>query len=248
MVNALVVGGEGLHNAQAAAQALRMAKFETSVSHLNDLVGYSLDELCKKYGVLVFPGGFSYGDCLGAGKVLALKIRYALRWNLSLFASRGGLVLGIGNGFQALVHMHLLGADVSITHNLQGYFLNAWMKVVPSGGKCLWLKGLGTMELPICHQQGRLMIASSRRAESLRKMEEAGMTCLKYESNPNGSEEALAGLCDPSGRIFGMMPHPELFVRWTSHPEWTTQMTRASSPGQGLVIFENAYREAVQAL
>jgi phosphoribosylformylglycinamidine synthase len=245
----LVLTGDGINCEVETAQAFRMVGFEAEIRHLNDLISdrMTLDELCKRYSTLALPGGFSFGDDLTSGKVLALKIQYKLGWDLFNYASRGGLVIGICNGFQALIRMGIFGRDVSITHNAQGKFLDAWIKVTPAGNRCVWLKGLGTVDLPVRHGEGRIILASSRRTETLDKMERLGTTCLKYEGNPNGSEERLAGLCDPTGRIFGLMPHPEAFVRWTAHPEWSAQPGRASSPGQGLAIFENAYQEALHA-
>ncbi len=245
----LVLAGDGINCEAETAQAFRMAKFEVDVKHLNDLVleRVGLDTLSRQYGVLALPGGFSFGDDLTSGKVLALKIQHKLGWDLPIYASRGGLVIGICNGFQALIRMGIFGREVSITHNAQGKFLNKWVRITPSGNRCIWLKGLGTIDLPVRHGEGRIIFASDRRAETLEKMERQGKTCLKYEENPNGSEERLAGLCDPSGRIFGLMPHPEAFVRWSSHPSWTAQPARASAPGQGLALFENAYLEATRA-
>ncbi|MFL5815073.1 MAG: phosphoribosylformylglycinamidine synthase subunit PurQ [Bdellovibrionia bacterium] len=246
---ALVITGDGINCETETAQALRMAGFDAEIRHLNDLITdqMRLDDLARRYTTLALPGGFSFGDDLTSGKVLALKLRYKLGWDLDAFASRGGLVIGICNGFQALIRMGVFGKDISITHNAKGKFLDTWIKTTPMGSQCIWLKGLGTFDLPIRHGEGRVIIAPSRRAEVLSKMNRLGMTCLKYDGDPNGSDEQLAGLCDASGRIFGLMPHPEAFVRWTAHPEWTQQPGRANSPGQGLAIFENAYKEALSA-
>jgi phosphoribosylformylglycinamidine synthase subunit PurQ / glutaminase len=245
----LVLTGDGINCETETAQAFRMAKFQAEIRHMNDVIseGMSLDELSSQYSALALPGGFSFGDDLSSGKVLALKIQHKLGWDLHAYAGRGGLVLGICNGFQALIRMGIFGRDISITHNSSGKFINNWIKVTPSGNRCVWLKGLGTMDLPIRHGEGRIIIATGRRAETLEKMERAGVMCLRYEGNPNGSEERLAGLCDPTGRILGLMPHPESFIRWSAHPEWTFQPGRAGAPGQGLVIFENAYQEAIHA-
>ncbi len=245
----LILTGDGINCENETAQAFRMAKFEAVIWHLNDLIikNMSLDDLSQEYAVLALPGGFSFGDDLTAGKVLALKIQHQLRWDLVSYAQRGGLVIGICNGFQALIRMGIFGKDISITNNLKNKFINTWVKVTPSGNKCIWLKGLGTIDLPIRHGDGRLMIAANRRNETLEKMERLGLPCLRYEVNPNGSEERFAGLCAASGRIFGLMPHPEAFVRWTAHPEWTGQPARASAPGQGLLIFEKAYQEVMNA-
>jgi phosphoribosylformylglycinamidine synthase len=229
--------------------AFKLAGFDPEIRHLNDLISedLTLDGLSRRYHALALPGGFSFGDDLTSGKVLALKILHQLRWDLNQFAERGGLVIGICNGFQALIRMGVFGRDISITQNSHGKFLNTWTKVTPSGTRCAWLKGVGTLDLPIRHGEGRLVFSTSRKAEVCTKMERQGMNCLRYEGDPNGSEEHLAGLCDVTGRIFGLMPHPEAFVRWTAHPEWTLQSGRANSPGQGLVIFENAFQEAMRA-
>lgn len=246
---ALVLTGDGINCEQETAQAFRMAGFDAEIRHLNDIIAerMSLDQLSSKYSTLALPGGFSFGDDLTSGKVLALKIRHRLGWDLGVFAQRGGLVIGICNGFQALIRMEVFGKDVSITHNVQGKFLDSWVKVIPSGSQCVWIRGVGAMDLPIRHGEGRIVIAPTRKSELLGKMEKQGMTCLRYDGDPNGSEERLAGLADTTGRIFGLMPHPEAFVRWTSHPEWTSQPGRASAPGQGLMIFENAFKEASSA-
>jgi phosphoribosylformylglycinamidine synthase len=246
---ALVVTGDGINCERETAQAFRIAGFDAEIRHLNDLIAekISLSYLSDHYAALAFPGGFSFGDDLTSGKVLALKIRHGLGWDLGAFAERGGLVIGICNGFQALIRMGVFGKDVSITHNAQGKFVDTWVKATPSSSRCVWLKGLGTIDLPIRHGEGRIVVSPSRGEEVLGKMERQGMLCFKYETNPNGSDHRLAGLCDPTGRIFGLMPHPEAFVRWTAHPEWTAQPGRASSPGQGLQIFENAFQEARRA-
>ena len=244
----LVLTGDGINCEAETAQAFQMAQFDTHIRHLNDLIAeqLTLDELCMQYSVLALPGGFSFGDDLSSGKVLALKIQHRLGWDLPAFAARGGLVIGICNGFQTLIRMGIFGKDVSITNNSQGKFVDSWVRITPIGSKCLWMKGLGTLDLPIRHGEGRVVIAATRRSETLDKMERTGMVALRYEGDPNGSEERIAGLCDATGRIFGLMPHPEAFVRWTSHPEWTAQPGRASAPGQGLAIFENAYQEALR--
>lgn len=245
---ALVITGDGINCEAETAHALSLAGFETEIRHLNDLIAEQKKLTRERCSVLAIPGGFSFGDDLGSGKALALKIHYGLKWDLAAFADDGGLVIGICNGFQALIRMGAFGKSVSITQNIQGKFINSWVKITPQGSKCLWLKGIGTIELPARHGEGRIVFGTARRSETLSKLDRQGVTCLKYEADHNGSEEKLAGLCDPSGRIFGLMPHPEAFVRWTSHPEWTAAPSRAGSPGQGLAIFENAFKEAVRVM
>lgn len=247
--SALVLTGDGINCERETANAFQMAGFEAEIRHLNDLIreGWTLDRLSSQYSVLALPGGFSFGDDLTSGKVLALKIGHKLRWDLQKFTERGGLVIGICNGFQALIKMGIFGKDISITHNISGQFINTWVKVQPRGNKCVWLRGLGNLDLPIRHGEGRLVFSKMRAAEVLGKMERNGMLCLKYEQNLNGSEQALAGICSTDGRIFGLMPHPEAFLSWANFPEWTLTAGRAGSPGQGLMIFENAYQEAIRA-
>ena len=248
-LRALVLTGDGINCEGETAQAFKMAGFQPEIKHLNDVIseGIRQDDLSSRYAALGLPGGFSFGDDLTSGKVLALKIVHRLGWNLNQYAERGGLAIGVCNGFQALIRMGVFGRDLSITHNAHGKFMDTWVKVVPGGSRCVWLKGLGTMDVPARHGEGRIVFNPARKVEVLSKMERQGMLCLKYEGNPNGSEERLAGLCDPTGRIFGMMPHPEAFVRWTAHPEWTSSPGRASAPGQGIAVFENAFKEARSA-
>lgn len=249
-VKALVLTGDGINCERETAFALERAGFDPRIHHLNDLIAerMPLDELSRVYGAVALPGGFSFGDDLTSGKVLALKIQYGLRWDLAKFAERGGLVIGICNGFQALIRLGVFGRDLSITRNSGGKFINTWIRVAPvSGNRCVWLKGLGTLDLPIRHGEGRIILAPNRRAELKSKLERQGMLCLRYETDPNGSEDRLAGLCDPTGRILGLMPHPEAFARWSAHPEWTLQPGRAAAPGQGMTLFENAFQEAQRA-
>lgn len=247
-LKALVVTGDGINCEVETRQALQLAGFQAEIRHLNDLISerMDLDQLSSQYRVLALPGGFSFGDDLSSGKVLALKIQHGLGWNLQTFAERGGMAIGICNGFQAMIRMGVFGKGISITHNASGKFMDSWVKVTPEGNRCIWLRGVGKLDLPIRHGEGRLVLTPVRREEVLSKLDRQGQTCLKYENELNGSEERLAGLCDPTGRIFGLMPHPEAFVRWTQHPEWTLSPARASSPGQGLILFENAYQEAMR--
>lgn len=248
-LQALIFWGDGINCEQETASALKLAGFSPKIRHINDLIReeLSLDDLCQQYRVLALPGGFSFGDDLGSGRVLALKIKYSLKWDLKTFASRGGLVIGVCNGYQALIHLGVFHPGVSITRNEDGKFLNRWVKVSPHGEKCVWLRGLGSIDLPIRHGEGRVVLQPEQKEEVTNKLSHQGMMCLKYVHNPNGSTEDLAGLCDSSGRIFGLMPHPEAFVRWTAHPEWTSQANRAGAPGQGLMIFENAFHAAKES-
>ncbi len=242
---ALILAGDGINCEYETSEGFRLAGFEADIKHLNDLIAecFTLDQLSTKYSALALPGGFSFGDDIASGSVLALKISHGLRWDLTEYVNRGGVVIGICNGFQALIRMGIFGKAVSITSNQNGKFINKWVKISRASETCIWLRRMGTIDLPIRHGEGRISFELIHGAEVMSKFDRHGMTCLKYESNPNGSDQNLAGLCDSTGRIFGMMPHPEAFLRWTSHPEWTYQPDRAGAPGEGLMIFENAFQE-----
>ena len=246
----LVLSGDGIHGESETAHAFEIAGFDADIRTLNELMvsRVTQEELTRRWSAFAIPGGATFSDTLGSGKIFALKFGHGLGWDLQKYADRGGLVLGIGNGFQILLRMDVFGTDLSLTTNEAGKFSNQWVRVIPNGARCIWLKGLGTLELPVRHAEGRLMILGLRRPEILSRMERQGMMCLTYEGGLHGSEREIAGICDPSGRIFGLMPHPEDYIRWSSHPEWTSATNRANSPGQGLSLFENAYHEAMRVL
>jgi phosphoribosylformylglycinamidine synthase len=247
---AMVLRGPGILSDLETAQALATAGFEVHLRSLDDLVaeGYREERLADEYSVLAIPGGASTADEMGSGKLLALKIQHRLGWSLAHFAARGGMVIGIGSGFHALIRIGVFGKEISVTSSTGGKNLQTWVKVAPIGTTCVWLKGLGVVDLPIRHSDARIVIHPNRKTETLVKLQRRGMHCLRYEGNIISSEEGIAGLCDPTGRVLGIMPHPESFIRWTSHPEWTTAPQRANAPGQGLALFENAYQESMRAL
>lgn len=242
----LVLTGDGINCEKETANAFSRVGFKSEIKHINDLIAdsFSQDDLQKQYSVLALPGGFSYGDDISSGKVLALKLKHKLSWDLSGYAKKGGLVIGICNGFQALIRLQVFGKSISLTHNESGQFINKWVKLKPFSQQCVWLKGLGDFELPVRHGEGRIVFDERGKLETLDKYTKQGRLCLKYVNNPNGSAESIAGICDSTGRIFGLMPHPEAFVRWTAHPDWTAQPDRVGSPGDGLALFENAFRAA----
>jgi phosphoribosylformylglycinamidine (FGAM) synthase-like amidotransferase family enzyme len=248
-VKVLVLTGDGINCERETADAFRLSGAEASIRHLNDVIreGLSLDRLSTLYQIIALPGGFSFGDDLGSGKVLGLKIVHSLKWDLHRYVDRGGLVLGVCNGFQALVKMGIFGKHLSITQNSGGAFINQWVKIEPNTKRCVWLKGVGSLVLPIRHGEGRVCFQTRDRDEALSKLTRQDQICMRYESQVNGSDDRIAGLCDSTGRIFGLMPHPEAFVRWTSHPEWTAQPERAGAPGLGLAIFENAVKAAKES-
>jgi phosphoribosylformylglycinamidine synthase subunit PurQ / glutaminase len=197
------------------------------------------------FQILCIPGGFSYGDDIASGRILALELQTKLGDMLRQFRDRGGLILGICNGFQVLLQTGLLlaaaedGRQATLAHNTSGRFIDRWVRLENRGGPCLFLAGLDSFELPIAHAEGRFAVRS---AADLAALDAAGQLPLRYVGdNPNGSEADVAGACDPSGRVFGLMPHPERFIVSTQHPAWHGRFD-PDQAGAGLAMFINAVR------
>lgn len=215
--------------------------------------------LLKGYQILAIPGGFSYGDDIAAGRIFANQIRHHLIDGIREFVAAGKPVIGICNGFQVLVKTELLpgaiggrsGQTCTLAHNDSGRFIDRWVKLaVPErGGKsrCIWTAGLsGEIELPIAHGEGKFVPCD----EAVRKaLWDNGQVALVYgktgggqvSDNPNGSVDDIAGVCDESGLVFGLMPHPERHVDAVQHPAWTSR-EKLAAEGEGLRIFRNAVR------
>jgi phosphoribosylformylglycinamidine synthase len=207
----------------------------------------------QRYQVLVVPGGFTYGDDVAAGKILANQLSHFLGDELRAFRDREKLILGICNGFQALLKAGLLlppdnaGPVATLAHNASGKFEDRWITLQASPGHCPFLTGIQRIHLPIAHGEGRFLC---REEWMLHGLEQAGQVVLRYVDeqgrpgpfpvNPNGSQGDVAGICDPTGRVLGLMPHPERHVLATQHPQWTR---RGLAPeGDGLALFRNAVR------
>lgn len=245
---AVILQGDGILSEFETAQAFATAGFQTSIQNIKKLksVLSEFGSLHLYTDVIVIPDGYLERSALSPGMLVALAIKHELRWDLPDFLSKGGLILGIGTGFQAMIELEIFGKDLSLISNQSGKRIQQWGRFVPNGQHCVWLKGLGSMDLPIKTIEGRLVYSPEKKVETQVRMARRGMDCLKFEQNLTGSEDHLAGLCDITGRALGLIPHPELFLRWTSSPEWGMAPQRASAPGQGLALFENAYREVVR--
>jgi phosphoribosylformylglycinamidine synthase len=208
-------------------------------------------KLLRKYQVLVVPGGFTYGDDVAAGKILGNQLRHFLGDALREFRDAEKLVLGVCNGFQALLKAGLIvapdedGPLATLAHNASGKFEDRWIRLRATPGNCPFLKGYDQLELPVAHGEGRIVMRESWILEGLKS---AGQVVLhyatadgrppEYPQDPNGSEDHVAGLCDVTGRVLGLMPHPERHVLPTQHPQWTR---RGLAPeGDGLRLFRNA--------
>jgi phosphoribosylformylglycinamidine synthase len=207
--------------------------------------------LLQQYQVLVVPGGFTYGDDVAAGKILAMQLSHFLADALHQFRAADKLVLGICNGFQVLLKAGLLlqpdeeGPLATLTHNTCGRFEDRWIHLAVKPGKCPFLKDIDKLYLPVAHGEGNFR---AREQWLLPGLEQTGQVVLRYVDaagqagaypiNPNGSQGEVAGICDPSGRVLGLMPHPERHILPTQHPQWTRRGLAAE--GEGLKLFRNA--------
>lgn len=206
-------------------------------------------KLLNDYRIMVIPGGFTYGDDISAGRILANELRLRLGEDIQRFVDDGGLILGICNGFQVLVKTGILpgladesAQPVTLAGNDSGRFECRWVYLqVNEASPCVFTKGMHGMYIPVAHGEGKLVADADvlkRLNVVVQYADEKGNTQAGYPHNPNGSEHNIAGICDDSGRIFALMPHPERFIRWTQHPRWTREILR--NYGDGLQIFVNA--------
>lgn len=244
----LILRAPGTNCDAETAYAFEQAGGLPEIVHLNRLL--ESPELAAEYQILCLPGGFSYGDDVAAGRIFANQLRHHLADVLGEFRATGKLLLGICNGFQVLVKSGLLDTDdetgpaVSLSWNDSGRFLDRWVHLQVAGNQCVFLADIERLFLPIAHAEGKFV---ARDEQALDRLEQAGQLVLRYGStpdgssdNPNGALRDVAGMCDQSGRVFGLMPHPERFVDPTQHPQWT----RLKEPpaGMGLQLFRNAVR------
>ena len=248
--------------------SLEKAGAEAYRVHINELIlggDAGSKARLEDFHILVFGGGFSWADDHGAGVLMASKMKNHLGDQIASFIEDGKLILGICNGFQCLVNLGLIpGFDfdygkrsVALTYNDSGNFINAWVNLrINPHSPCIFTKGLSTLELPVRHGEGKFY-AQDKEIDRLFK---DGQVVLQYADrqgneaggqwphNPNGSLRDIAGICDPSGRIFGLMPHPEAFNHITNHPDWTRKKNALAREGKhleneqgdGIKIFENA--------
>lgn len=240
----LIVRTAGTNCDAELAYAFEQAGASTQTIHIAKLI--EQPDLIAGFDLIGFPGGFSYGDDIAAGRILANRLKHRLLEPLQDAARRGVPMIGICNGFQVLVKLGLLPFPGEATQvctladNNSGRFTCKWGRVVEDDASvCVWTKGLGDFELPIAHGEGRF----TGPADLINQLNTNGQVALRYApgANPNGSEDDIAGICDPSGVIFGLMPHPERYVTATQHPQWTRQGERfLSQTMPGLKIFENA--------
>ncbi|MDO8670483.1 MAG: phosphoribosylformylglycinamidine synthase I [Dehalococcoidia bacterium] len=250
-VRTIVLRAAGINCDDETKYAFELAGSAVEKVHINRLVRGEVR--LTDYQILAFSGGFSYGDDIASGRLLANELKNKLGGQLAEFVQKGGLVIGICNGFQVLVKSGLLPAlseegsqQVTLTYNESGKFEDRWVYLqAPPDNKCVFLAGIERLYLPVAHGEGRFVSGDDR---VLRRLWQNGQAVLLYVNpageidgypwNPNGSTANIAGICDTTGRVFGLMPHPERFLHYTNHPRWTRE--KLPEEGDGLRIFRNA--------
>jgi phosphoribosylformylglycinamidine synthase subunit PurQ / glutaminase len=266
--HALVLTGYGLNCDLETQYALTLAGFVADRVHISELinpeVGQPSQEL-ENYHLLVIDGGFSWGDDHGAGVLLATRLKTKLKTELGEFIAAGKLIMGICNGFQAMVNLGLLPGlqghydrrEVALLANDWGNFRDDWIKMRSNpSSPCIFTQGIDQLELPVRHGEGKFYAPPGTLNQLLENKQVALSYVLpsgeaaegRFPHNPNGSLLDIAGICDPTGRIFGLMPHPEGHYHYTQHPNWTLHKelkkregkSIENEEGAGLKIFRNA--------
>lgn len=239
----LVLAGDGVNCERETAAAFIHAGGAAEIVHINRLL--ENPQQLGNYDGLALPGGFSFGDELGSGQLLALKIRAKLGDTFRDFTAQKKPVIGICNGFQVLVRLGLLPFPdqpraASLAVNNHGEFMNKWADLeTDESSVCLWTKDMADFSLPVRHKEGRIVLTTGAEKDVYETLVKNGQIPLRYRHDINGSYERIAALCDPSGFVLGMMPHPEAFVFQA------TGRQRSANPlekGMGLQLFENILR------
>ena len=250
MARTMVLRVDGTNCDEETIHAFLLAGSEVSLVHINELINgkRSLED----FEIVAIPGGFAHGDDVASGKILANMIRYKLSRDFVRFIEEGKLLIGICNGFQAIVKSGLLPAfggfgrqEATLASNDSGYFIDRWIRMKHvNRGKCIFTKGIkNEIFVPINHGEGKFIAPK----EILRMLEENDQVVFRYIDNPNGSMNDIAGICNTEGNVFGLMPHPEKFVSKYMHPNWT-RLKNLSEEGDGLAIFRNAVEYAGKKL
>ncbi|MDB5081393.1 MAG: hypothetical protein JWP00_3317 [Chloroflexi bacterium] len=238
-VRVLVLRAAGINCDAEMVTAWEKAGAEVDLKHINEIAGPQANTNLDDYSILGIPGGFSYGDNLGAGKLLANELIFRLKEPFSRFVESGRPVLGVCNGFQILAKTGVFG-DMTLLPNESGKFECRWTSLQNTGSNSIFLRGIDQIYLPVAHGEGRVAFGDGAKAEvSLKYCDPDGNTQAAYPWNPNGSVSNAGGVSNASGTVIGMMPHPERFVSAWQHPNWTRQKTKEVE-GAGLKFFKNA--------
>lgn len=257
MAQALVITAAGINCDIELVRAFRQAGATVESLHLNQLIAEPA--LIDRFDLIGLPGGFSFGDAVAAGRIMAAMIRQSLYEPLVRAVERGVPVIAPCNGFQIAVQAGLLpgpidaGAwldqparpTVALARNASARFIDRWTHIeIPADTRCIWTRNLtmtdATALLPIAHGEGRFVAESDALLDQL---ESNGQIAVRYAAadNPNGSARHIAGICDSSGLVFGLMPHPERYTQWPQHPSWTRlRETAPAADPPGLQMFRNA--------
>jgi phosphoribosylformylglycinamidine synthase len=247
----LILRAPGANCDEETAFAFEQAGGKADRIHINRLL--EDPSLTDDYQILCLPGGFTYGDDVGAGRILANQIRLHLFGAIQEFKQSGKLILGICNGFQVLIKSGALlqtsdRVPATLTWNDSGKFEDRWVRLAVDGDKCVFLNGLESLYLPVAHAEGKFVAHDE---STLTTLSDANQLALRYDAlgphangsvpypdNPNGSALDVAGVCDETGRVFGLMPHPERNIDRTHHPRWTRG--EGGEQGDGARVFQNA--------
>ena len=268
----LILRAPGINRDEDAAAAIELAGGDPERIHVNQIVEGAVQ--LNDYAMLIIPGGFSYGDHLGAGKLLAIDLAYRLADQLHAFVADQRPVLGICNGFQVLVKAGILpGAlsdtsdepdtqesrasvsttSVTLTDNVSAQFECRWVYLAAEpDSSCVFTQGLHEpIQVPVAHGEGRFVAKNQQILDTLQAQKQVALRYVTgsgdaagYPDNPNGSDDNIAGICNTAGTVLGLMPHPENAMLPTQHPRWSRERWRTS--GDGLAIFQNAMRYAAQ--
>ena len=240
---ALVLTGFGINCEDETAHALRLGGASTELIHFNQLASKSGAQL-EEFQMLAFPGGFAFGDDIQSGRVLANKFKYKLNDPLKKFVDAGKPIIGICNGFQVLVQLGVLPGfgnwerKMTLARNASGKFEDRWVRLRTEDSACPYARHLGTLSMPARHGEGQMVFSSVKDLEQMKEgsqivfryADAEGNAANTYPLNPNGSMESIAGVCNSSGNVLGLMPHPECHVRYTQSPDWTSMISTGSVP------------------
>jgi len=263
-VEALILTGYGMNCDHETAYAFDKAGATSQRVHINSLINGDIK--LSDYKIMVFVGGFSWGDDHGAGVIQAIRMNTHLGNQIQTFVENGNLIIGICNGFQTLVNMGILPdgvtslkRSVALVHNDVGNFRDDWVHLkINANSPCVFTRDMDLVEYPIRHGEGKFYAES----KILKKLIRQNQIVLRYAKsdgslakgefpyNPNGSLDDVAGICDPTGRIFGLMPHPEAYNHWVNHPHWTQRKEETKRLGKtfaegitpGVQLFKNAVK------
>lgn len=265
-IRSLVIAGNGTNCEREVVEACRLAGSEVAESlHIAELLAGRVK--LEDYHFLNLAGGFLDGDDLGSAKAGANRLLNApvtgggksLAEQIAQFIEDGKLIMGVCNGFQLMVKMGLLPAAegdyktqrCTLTHNDSGRFVDRWVSLKGDpDSPCVYTRGIDHIYLPVRHGEGKFVVESDatlrqierKHLAALHYTDAQGHPTMKFPDNPNGSIAAIAGVCDTSGRLFGLMPHPEAYLHYTHHPRWTREKETLPDEGMGLWLYQNAIR------